>query len=633
MTADFIIQRLYSFLDNSPLIRNYIKKLSYRYRLISSCDSKTIAKKSVFSCLLSLSISIIAFLLIYMTNRRLITLITAGIAIYVINSEVVSRMSQRYEIKILTETERMLADVVHYYYVEYRIDNALYRAREHLSIDMKAAADQIYELLLMPDKEEGLREYYDNVPNKYLRSFVSQCVRVMEQGDREHEGSLLFISNLENLQREISIETDKLLRLNMEFMGVILCVVAPIFCIDIVKQFAISLKENMNTFYYGSQGFLLDIGLLAIVLGIYIIMRKSAEYTVFHLSSHKWLYRIDRIRIIKRAMDNYCEKNAAKQERLQRKLRDSGNNIRARHFVLRSFIFAMIMFLLSVGVTVYLRRYSRKQLMTVNACDMESLTSTVRAGQTEAMAETVKTYLKKYKEAPSSFPDNPDDIIEAFNEDGIYYSRTISGALAEEIYSRVKRYSSSYFSFPDLFICLCISIIAYYLPSVLLRYGSSVSRDAMEDEVNQFNAIIGMLMHNETITVKQILIEMESFALVFKKSIRMCIDDYASGDIEALNELMEREPYEPFRRIVENLIRCDSMPVYQAFDEIKLDQDGYISKRKLMNEKSIRRRVFRAYLLAALPFILLFTYGLLPALISSVRELNMLIEEIENMAW
>ena len=52
-----------------------------------------------------------------------------------------------------------------------------------------------------------------------------------------------------------------------------------------------------------------------------------------------------------------------------------------------------------------------------------------------------------------------------------------------------------------------------------------------------------------------------------------------------------------------------------------------------MNEKSIRRRVFRAYLLAALPFILLFTYGLLPALISSVRELNMLIEEIENMAW
>jgi len=155
----------------------------------------------------------------------------------------------------------------------------------------------------------------------------------------------------------------------------------------------------------------------------------------------------------------------------------------------------------------------------------------------------------------------------------------------------------------------------------------------MEDEVNQFNAIIGMLMYNETITVKQILTEMESFALIFRQSIRMCIDDFSSGDIEALNELREREPYEPFRRIVDNLIRCDAMPVHQAFAEINLNQEGYMARRKLMNEKSIRRRVFRAYVLAALPFMLLFAYGLLPALVSSVRELNMLIEEIENMAW
>ena len=53
--------------------------------------------------------------------------------------------------------------------------------------------------------------------------------------------------------------------------------------------------------------------------------------------------------------------------------------------------------------------------MTVNACDMESLTSTVRAGQTEAMAETVK--LTKNIKKLQALSDNPDDIIEAFNED------------------------------------------------------------------------------------------------------------------------------------------------------------------------------------------------------------------------
>ena len=633
MTANFIIQKVYSFLINFPPIQGYVSKISYRYRLINPCDNNTIANKTVLSCLISWTISVCTFLLIYMSSRRLITIITAGLAIFIINSEVVSRMAKRYEIRMLIETERMLADVIHYYYVEYRVDDALYRVREHLSTEMKATVDQIYELLLSTNKEEELRKYYDNIPNKYLRSFVSQCVGVMERGDQVIEGNFLFSKNLENLQREISIEIDKLQRLSMEFMGVILCVVSPVLCIDIVKKFAISLKENMSVFYYGSSGFLLDIGFLVIILWIYIIMRKSAEYTEFHLSSHRWLYLIDKIGIVKRAMDNYCDKNASRQERLQRELRNNGNNIHARHFMLRGFIISLSMFFISIGATLYLHNHSRKQLMIVRTHEMEFLTSAAKENQYKAMADIIETYIEKYIEEPGTIPDNSDEIIKTFNSNGIYNNQLISKALADEILHRVKSYQSNYFSFPDMIICLCISLIVYYLPNLLLRYGASVSKDAMEDEVNQFNAIIGMLMHYETITVKQILVEMESFAMVFKQSIRGCIDDYASGDIEALNELKEREPYEPFRRIIDNLIRCDVMPISMAFDEINLDQDGYISKRKLSNEKSIRKRVIRAYALAALPFLLLFAYGLMPALVSAVRELNLLIEEIENTAW
>jgi hypothetical protein len=601
--------------------------------MISPCDSKTIAGKTVASCLISWTISVSTLFLIYLSNRRLITLITFGFAIFIINSEVISRIAKRHEIKMLIEMQKMLADIIHYYYMEYRIDDALYRAREHLSINMKVAVDQIYTLLHTGDREEGLREYYDNIPNKYLRTFVSQCVGIMERGDQVYEGKLLFVRNLENLQREINIEIDKLQRLSMEFMGVILCVIAPIFCIDIVKQFAISLKENMIDFYYGRQGFLLDIGLLVIILGIYIIMHKSAEYSMFHLTSHRWLLRIDRVHFIKRAMDNYCDKNASKQERLQRELRNNGNRIRARHFVLRSFLISLIIFVLSMGITIYLHKYSRIQLITVKAHEIETLTATAKATQYDAMANTIESYTRKYIEGPDTASNNKDDIIQAFNRDGIYYNPLISEVLADNILYRVEKYHSEYLSFLDILICLLISFIAYYIPKIILRYSSSVSRDAMEDEVNQFNAIIGMLMYNETITAKQILIEMESFAVVFKQSIRICIDEYASGDIVVLNELKEREPYEQFRRIIENLILCDEMPISHAFSEIQLDQDGYMSKRKLSNEKSIKKRVIRAYILAALPFLLLFAYGLMPALMSAMKELNLLLSEIENTAW
>lgn len=628
-----LILKLYHYLNNSPLTHSYINKISYHYRMISPCDSKTIARKTIASCLISWILSVCTFILIYLGNRRLINLITVVVAIFVINIEVVSRVAKRHEIRLLIELQRMLDDIIHYYYMEYRIDDAIYRARDHMSIDMKYAVDQILSLLHSIDREEALREYYDNIPNKYLRSFVSQCVGIMEGGDQVYDGKLLFVRNLENLQREINIETDKLQRLNMEFMGVIICVIAPIFCMDIVKQFAVSLKENMVDFYYGRQGFFLDIALLTIILGIYLVMHKSAEYASFHLSGHRWLISIDRIGFIKRAMDNYCDKNASRQERLQRKLRNSGYSIRARHFTLRSFIIALAMFILSMGITLYLHNYSKKQLLTVKTHEMEALTSIAKPTQYKDMAATIEAYTKSYIEEPRTAPVNKDEIIRAFSKDEVFYNPLISEAMANNILYRLEKYQREYISFPNILVCLLLSLITYYIPGVLLKYSSTVSRDAMEDEVNQFNAIIGMLMHNETVTVKQILVEMESFAVVFKRSLRMCIDDYGSGDLAALNELMEREPYEPFRRIIENLILCDEMPISQAFSEIRLDHDGYMSKRKLSNERSIKRRVIRAYILAAVPFLLLFAYGLMPALISAIRELNTLLSEIENTAW
>ncbi|MDI9509929.1 MAG: hypothetical protein QM217_09020 [Bacillota bacterium] len=629
--SNLLILRIYRYLNNFPITKSYIHKLSYHYRLICPCDSRTIARRTVSSCLISWLISVFAFILIFLSRRQLISLITAGLAIYIINSEIVSRIAKRHEIKLLTEMQMMLSEVVHYFYIDYRIDHAIYRARDYLGIDMKVVVDEIYQLLISPDREDGLREYYDNIPNKYLRAFVSQCLSLMERGDTILDGKHLFIRNLENLQREIDIEIDKLQRLSMEFMGVILCVVSPIFCIDIVKKFAISLKESMDKFYYGREGFLLDMGLLLIITVIYIVMRKSAEYPAFYQPSHRWLLSLEKIGPVRKAMDNYCVKNASKQERLQKELRNNGISISARFFVLRSFLIATSIFIVSLGITIYLHIYSKNQLFVVSKHEIETLIPSSMDLQYDGITKIIEDYTRRFIERPSIRPETSQELMKIFRKEGIVYNSLIAEALAEEILLRVTRYQEDYITFFEVLVCLCISILAFYTPRILMKYG--ISRDAMEDEVNQFNAIIGMLMYNQAVTTKQILVEMESFAMVFKASIRMCIDDFSTGDIEALEELKEKEPYEPFRRIVDNLIRCDEMPIYQAFSEISLDQDGYMSKRKLKNEKSIRKRVFRAYLLAALPFILLFAYGLMPALVSSMYEMNQLLGELQGAVW
>jgi len=631
-TLNKIIESVYKFLKDFPLSSGYVDRISYRYRFICPCDIQTIAGKTVSICFLSWSISALAFILIYLTNQRLITLVNVAFIIVLINNEVIGRKAKKFELDSLFETQKLVEEFCHYFHVYHRVDDALLKARDSLKPYMKAAVDQIYDVLLSEDKEAAIRMYYDNVSNKYLREFVSLCAGVMERGDQIVNGKLLFIKNLDDLYREIDIETNKLQKLNMEFLGVVACVIAPAFCIDFVKQFALILKENMRSFYYGQKGFLFDLALLIFIMCVYIIMRKSAEYKSFHQSDYKWLFKLERIPLIKKALDNYCEKYASRMERLQRKLRNCGYNIRPRHFILRSYLISLVVFITSFGLTLYLQKTERQQLQCVNVAEMEMLTSAATEKNYEAMAQVIEKNVVNYVNN-KNFDVTVEEVTNKIISENKNFNSLIINALAKDIVKRINSYKKQFFSFINLCECICLSVIAYFFPYLIMKYNSAVSKDAMEDEVNQFNALINMLMYNSDISVKQILEEMESFAVVFRNSIRTCINDYASGDIEALEKLKESEPYEPFRRVVDNLIRCDEMPIYMAFEEINIDKEGYISKRKLANEKSIKKRVFRAYMLAALPFLLLFAYGLLPALISAVAEMNHLLEELNSMPW
>lgn len=630
---DRICLKIYRTMKSTLLTRDYIEKLSYQFRLISPCDSKEIARRTVGTCIICVIFSITIFLFLFITNPKLITMIITVAAILILNHEVAGRMAKSFEIKLNLEIQQLIENEVHNYYVNYRVDDALYLSIDSLSPNMRVAADQIYQLLLSDDREQALREYYENIPNRYLREFVSLCVGVAERGDGEVNGKHIFVRNLENLYSQLEIEIDKLQRINMEFAGVILIVILPIFCIDLVKWFCISIKENMGAFYYGKTGFLIDVGLLAVIGAIYTIMHKSAEYRTFHQSTHQWLHSLDRLPWIRKAMDNYSNKNASKMEGLRRVLKNNGYNITPRHFVLRSFLLAVAVFCIGLGVTAYLDHSSREAFLIADRGTVASLTSAADEKQYDRMIHTIQEYTKSYvlhdkKKILRKMPDQQEGLKNLIQEE--FYNKLVAEALAREIWRRVEEYRASYVSLTDVILCMLLGICSYFLPSVLLSYGAAVSRDTAEDEVHQFNALIGMLMYDKTMTVKKLLIEMESFAVIFKQSLRNCINNYGAGDDRALDILREEEPYGAFVRIIDNLMRCDDMPIYEAFHEADTMRDGYLSKRKLANEKSIRKRVLRAYILAAVPFLLLFAYGIIPTLQASIYEITQTLKVLEG---
>jgi len=162
------------------------------------------------------------------------------------------------------------------------------------------------------------------------------------------------------------------------------------------------------------------------------------------------------------------------------------------------------------------------------------------------------------------------------------------------------------------------------MPFLLILLRRKVMQMNMEDEVKQFHTIILMLMHIERISVEDILSWMETYSIVFKVSIQKCLNNFESGDIEALEQLQIDEPFTPFVRIIENLKTASGkIPIEQAFDELKMERGYYQEKRKQDNEILINKKGAWAKLIAFVPIgAVIFLYLILPFVLYSIEMMN-----------
>ena len=171
-------------------------------------------------------------------------------------------------------------------------------------------------------------------------------------------------------------------------------------------------------------------------------------------------------------------------------------------------------------------------------------------------------------------------------------------------------------------MAVMVGIIFFQIPLWMLLFKRNVIAMSMEDEVMQFHTIIMMLMHIERISVEDLLEWMGSFASIFKESIQKSLNNFEQGDLQALEELKEDEPFVPFVRIVENLqAATDRISISRAFDELNIERSYYQDKRKQDNEILISQKGAWGKVIAFTPFTLtLLLYLITPFIHLSISQ-------------
>lgn len=621
-------QPVYRFLNRFFLTKNFVSKIRLLYENLYPGDPRMIVSKTMNVFIVSMLLCFMEVFFIYLMKPKLHNGVLAVILIFVINNEIVNRQVSITQIRLLEQMVTFISDVRHNYHINRMVDDAIATSMEGINYEMKIQAGILYRILTSNNIREEVCKYNATSNNKYLKIFLSLCVSVIEFDDKKVNTQLLFTSNLEHLIREINIEILKLKKLKYVFAGTIFVTIAVCIPVDAIQNFGISIVPGLENFYTGRGGILSISAIFLSSILVYLLINNLKEIKNKLPSNNIYLKKIEKISFIRKALDNYTEKNYGKMQVIKDTLKRVGEAISPRQFMLKRILLASITFAFCIGL-IFFMHYSNLKNITQKVTNIDTIITMNVKAQKATVEKTILYYVNRYKK--ENLTEN--EILEKLIKEGLFANKKMNEAIAGEIYQRIAKYKNEYFHWYELIACFTAAGIAYSLPYWMLKYKKRVMKMSMEDEVNQFNSIIYMLIYIDHMTVKTILEQLELFAVVFKQSIVECMNDYNSGELQALSRMREKEHFGPFQRLVDNLIRCDLVPMEMAFDEIVSDRENYYDRRKLENEISIQRRADLAKPLSFIPAVLVTIYLILPLMVASLQELEGFRENLSSMGF
>lgn len=619
--------KVYDFFIQMPITKGYFNKVKRQFEILMPDDTKQIAIKTSKTIMLSWLIDTGIIYFIFLRKPSLYSAILSITYLFFINSQIVHCALDKNEIKLLKQCDKFFGNVRRYYQEHEMIDEAIHDTLEHSEHPIKLHISKIHKVLTDEDIEEKATKYNEYIPNRFIKIFLALSVIIMNYGDKKVENQSLFLTNLKYLRQEINIEIVNREKINFLFSGLIFIALMPILFLQAIQDWAIASFAGLKDYYYGAFGILTMVLIFVMTTISYKVINRLKENLRVEVKNYVLIDYFTQIPLFKKHLENILNKNYGRTLKLQELLKHAGESITPIQFLFKRILYSLIAFLCCIIISFSIHKEKRNQLLT-NTDNISYVSSMLSEKQTRDMKVAVVDYTGRYKNAAVT----QEEVEYSLLEEGVLKSKQLAAMTAEEVVYRIKAYHMEYYKWYELLIALLIVVITYYIPYFHLILLKKIRQMAMEDEVIQFQSIILMIMFIDRMTVETILKWMENFANIFKKSIQSCINNLQSGELEALEELKEEEPFEPFVNIIEKLQMCDRIGIEKAFDEIGAERFNYQEKRKLENEIYTSNKTNYATIMAWIPFITTIgLYLIIPFMIEGFTQLITYLNQMNNL--
>lgn len=665
--------QLYMVYKKIPLFKNLLDKVYKQHIMIYPEDIKLARSKAAQICTVITSISMTIIVIALLSNASLVTFAGILVAIMIFgDSYVINRLSSE-ETQLLKEFNSFISDVRFHYMDTEMVDEAVQDSLEKCGKRARPHAEKIYGILVSDDPRDEATKYNSTISISQIKTFLLAMITTMQYGDLELNGQSLLLENLKNITKEINIEILlRNLKKSSFALADVICLL-PIFCIEPMQRFSLSVMPELESYYYGTGGLLATIAAFAVSLLTHSIVTIFKEIDKPYISAHPILERLSEIKIIARILNNYESTRYGKILKLQKTLKNIGESLTPRLFLLKRMVIAVVIF--AVGNILFVSVHENSKVRIINSvANIENTVLTTSNDDLVAVLQAVPWYSNQFKgntllDDEGNVASKPGDILSMASASslvtmsGARLDATVSdsggkiytngnlnvetiaellradkqiknantiNAAAKEIYSRIMRYHNEYFKYYELLLILVAAWFGYMFPVIKIYVCRGSLHRRMEDEVIQFQTIIMMIAFFERTSTYTILEWMEEFAVIFKDSITECLNKMNSGNEEALDELIATENFEMFTMLIENLKMSDKVGVAQAFNTIGITRENFQSTREQETQLRVKKNSNITQLLVLAPtMFVIAVFLVVPYMNESNRQLNEALSEYE----
>lgn len=449
---------------------------------------------------------------------------------------------------------------------------------------LQRTVDNIYLICTANDAQERLNRFYQECPNRILRTLATTCYIRSDTGEEDLDHSP-FKDGLGLIKDEVDMEVRRQVNQRLMFNALDKLPFIPLFLYPLIKMFYVNMISATAAVFESAVGYVIKLVVVLTCFACYYVLSTMNNASVartddrllslVHLMQNHKIERFARTLVIR---------NNKKRLALEKKLDGCISQKDIQYFYFEKFVFSFVVCVASIIFSIMITISARSSVYNSLAASTMSVTLTYTPEQ-EKLVREYDAQVLAMDACPSE-----EELTDRFQDIFVKGSSLVIESQVQRIKDKYRNYHNLHYHWWYAFIYIACWFAGWFIPNILLGLRAKLVKSEAELDVLQLQTIIAILMDTNLDTLS-VIYWLAKSSDIHKDILTFCYHEYVRDPEMALTRLRKKSAIPEFSSMCDKLITTiHQVTLKEAFEDLIAERDNTMKVREVVQLDALKSK-------------------------------------------